>query len=113
LDIMGHVPPNVARIFAMDEDFGKVFLELREIIFRERADGLSLAMKELILVVLDVAVNNRAGATSHLRAARRAGLTQTQLRETLMAIFLILGVHGFAANGGIDLWTSWDTPVSE
>jgi AhpD family alkylhydroperoxidase len=113
LDIMGYVPPGVSRIFAMDEDFGDLFLGLREVIFRERADGLPLMTKELILVVLDVAVNNRDGAVGHLKAARRAGLTRTQLREALMSIFLILGVSGLVANGGLDLLTGWDVPEPE
>lgn len=107
LDVMGFVPPGIETIFAVDQDFGKIFVDLRELIFRERPDGLPRPIKELLLVVLDIAANNQNGALNHLKSARRAGLTRTQFCEALMAVYLILGVAGLA-HGGAEGLRKWD-----
>jgi alkylhydroperoxidase/carboxymuconolactone decarboxylase family protein YurZ len=104
-EIMGFVPPGTDMLYAIGEEFGDCFIDLREAIFRERPDGLSRAMKELLLTVLDIAANN-PNALQHLKSARRAGLTRTQLCEALMAVFLICGVSGLAHSGaeGLRMW---------
>jgi len=96
------------QLFAMDQEFGRNFFGMREIIFRSRPDGLSLMTKELILMAFDIAANNKAGALRHLQAAREAGLTQTQLVEILMESYLVLGISSLS-NVGFDLWFEWLT----
>lgn len=107
LEVMGTVPPGIRTIFGMDEDFGNLFVQLRELIFRERSDGLPLVTKEIVLLTLDIASNNKKGALNHMRAARRAGMSQSQLLEVLLGSFLILGVSSLS-NVGLELWESWD-----
>jgi alkylhydroperoxidase/carboxymuconolactone decarboxylase family protein YurZ len=105
-DTLGNVPQAIAVMFAMDEDFANAYTDIREGIYTERPDGMSLAMKELLLVMFDLSVTNVDGAINHMRAARRAGLTQTQLHEALMCAFLVLGVSGWGMVGQ-KLWNAW------
>ena len=107
VETMGSVPPAIGSMFAMDQEFAEHYTDIRELIYRERPDGLSLAMKELILVLLDLAVSNRDGALNHMRAAQRGGLTRTQLQEMLIEAFLVLGVSGWG-KVGCHLWNEWD-----
>lgn len=109
---MGDVPAAINAMFAMDAEFGGSYTDIRESIYAERPDGLPLAVKELILVVLDVSVSNTDGALNHLRAARRAGLTKTQLHEMLLEVFLVLGVSGWG-KVGYHLWESWADDEAE
>lgn len=103
---LNNVPPAIATMFAMDEQFANAYTDIREGIYADREDGLSLAVKELLLVMFDLSVHNADGAINHLRAARRAGLTQTQLHEALMCALLVLGVSGWGLVG-YKLWNSW------
>jgi alkylhydroperoxidase/carboxymuconolactone decarboxylase family protein YurZ len=100
-------------MFAMDETFADSYTDIRELIYTQREGGLDLAAKELLLVMFDLAVSNPDGGINHLRAARRAGLTQTQLQEALMIAFLVMGVSGWG-KVGYKLWDSWcaDTEAS-
>lgn len=107
MDTLENLPPAISTMFDMDEEFGEHYTDIREIIYRERPDGLSLAMKELILVLLDITVDNRGGAINHLRAAQRAGLTKTQMKEMLIECFLVLGVSAWG-KVGFHLWNAWD-----
>lgn len=111
---LGNVPPAIATMFAMDESFANAYTDIRELIYDQRRDGLSLAVKELLLTMFDLAVSNADGGINHLRAARRAGLTETQLFEALMIAFLVMGVSGWG-KVGYKLWTSWveDTEFDE
>jgi alkylhydroperoxidase/carboxymuconolactone decarboxylase family protein YurZ len=106
-ETMDTVPVPITAMFQMDPEFAGHYTDIRELIYREREDGLSLAVKELILVLLDVAVSNKDGAINHLRAARRAGVTKTQLQEMLIEAFLVLGVSGWGKVGH-HLWTEWE-----
>jgi len=107
VDTMGAVPDAISVMFDMDEEFAGHYTDIRELIYRERPDGMTLAMKELILVLLDIAVSNKGGAVNHMRAAQRAGLTRTQLYEMLLEAFLVLGVSGWG-KVGFHLWEAWD-----
>jgi alkylhydroperoxidase/carboxymuconolactone decarboxylase family protein YurZ len=111
LDVMGFVPPGIKTIFAVNPDFGANFVGLRELIFRERPDGLPHPIKELLLVVLDIAADNPNGALNHLDSARRSGLTRTQYCEAVMAVYLILGVAGLA-HGAVEGLRRWDAEGS-
>lgn len=103
---LGNIPPAIATMFAMDEGFAGHYTDIREQIYQSREDGLSLAVKELLLVMFDLAVSNADGGINHLRAARRAGLTETQLREALLIAFLVMGVSGWG-KVGYRLWDAW------
>ena len=111
VETMGSVPAAIATMFEMDPEFAGHYTDIRELIYRERPDGLSLPVKELILVLLDICVSNKDGAVNHLRAAQRAGLTKTQLREMLLEAFLVLGVSGWGKVGH-HLWAEWDGEVA-
>jgi alkylhydroperoxidase/carboxymuconolactone decarboxylase family protein YurZ len=110
LETLGNVPPAISTMFEMDDEFAQCYTDIRELIYRERPDGLDLSIKELLLVAFDLAVGNVAGAQNHLRAARRAGLTDTQLKEMLMGAFLVLGVSGWG-QVGYELWKSRQDPM--
>lgn len=112
MDTLGNVPPAIATMFDMDEEFGEHYTDIRELIYTERPDGLSLAMKEMILVLLDITVDNKGGAINHLRAAQRAGLTKTQMKELLIECFLVLGVSAWG-KVGFHLWNAWDETEGE
>jgi alkylhydroperoxidase/carboxymuconolactone decarboxylase family protein YurZ len=109
---MTAVPPAIESMFAMDEEFAEHYTDIRELIYRERPDGLDLATKELFLVAYDLTVNNPGGALNHLAAARRAGATATQLREVLMMAFLVRGVSGWGLVGA-QLWDSLDEEAAQ
>jgi alkylhydroperoxidase/carboxymuconolactone decarboxylase family protein YurZ len=103
---LGNIPPAIATMFAMDEPFANAYTDIRELIYTDREDGLDLSVKELLLTMFDLAVSNADGGINHLRAARRAGLTTTQLYEALMIAFLVMGVSGWG-KVGYKLWDSW------
>ena len=105
-ETLGNIPPAIATMFDMDEAFANHYTDIRELIYQERPGGLDLAVKELLLVMFDLAVSNADGAINHLNAARRAGLTKTQLHEALLTAFLVLGVSGWG-KVGYKLWDSW------
>lgn len=105
-ETLGAVPPAIASMFAMDDDFASRYTDIRELIYQQRPDGLDLAVKELLLVMFDLSVSNADGGINHLKAARRAGLTRTQLQEALIIAFLVLGVSGWG-KVGYKLWDSW------
>ena len=104
---MGSVPHAISVMFGMNEDFFSAYTDIRELIYSDRADGLALRHKELLLVMFDLAVCNTSGALNHLAAARRAGLNGTELREALMIAFLVMGVSGWG-QVGCHLWESWE-----
>lgn len=108
---LGNIPPAIGTMFAMDEEFAGYYTDIRELIYQSRDDGLSLAVKELLLVMFDLAVSNADGGINHMRAARRAGLTQTQLREALLIAFLVMGVSGWG-KVGYRLWAAWTSESS-
>jgi alkylhydroperoxidase/carboxymuconolactone decarboxylase family protein YurZ len=103
---MGSVPHAISTMFAMDEVFASHYTDIRELIYTQRPDGMALAHKELLLVMFDLAVSNLDGAKNHLRAARRAGLSRTELYEALLIAFLVMGVSGWG-KVGCHLWDAW------
>jgi alkylhydroperoxidase/carboxymuconolactone decarboxylase family protein YurZ len=106
VETMGRLTPGIETLFDMDPEFAGHYTDLRELIYRDRADGLSLAMKELLIVLLDVSVSNPDGAINHLRAARQNGLTRTQLQEMIYACFLVRGVSSWGM-ANVKLWRQW------
>jgi AhpD family alkylhydroperoxidase len=67
---------------------------------------LPRATKELIMVVINVAEGNPAGAVTHLKLGARNGLTQVQLSEALAQCFLSLGLIRFNV-AGIPAWNAF------
>jgi AhpD family alkylhydroperoxidase len=80
--------------------------KLRQWIYADHADGLPRSTKELIMVVINVAEGNPAGAVTHLKLGARNGLTQAQLSEALAQCFLSLGLIRFNV-AGIAAWNAF------
>ena len=97
--MLGTVPSAARDLREISPAAEKSYRELRLWINDDRPDGLSRAEKELVMVVLNIAVGHRGGAISHMRAGLKNGLTVTQLRETLAQCFLSLGVIEFLKTG--------------
>ena len=106
-ETLGNIPPAIRAMSELDDGFFDAYTDIRKLIYQEREEGLSVALKELLLVVLDITVDQRAGAANHLAAAKRAGLTRTQLKEALMEVFMVLGVSAWG-KAGYPLWDQWD-----
>jgi alkylhydroperoxidase/carboxymuconolactone decarboxylase family protein YurZ len=106
-ETLGNIPPAIRAMSELDDGFFDAYTEIRKLIYQDREDGLPLAIKELLLVVLDIAVDQGKGAANHLAAAKRAGLTKTQLKEALMEVFMVLGVSAWG-KAGYPLWDQWD-----
>jgi alkylhydroperoxidase/carboxymuconolactone decarboxylase family protein YurZ len=104
LETLGNIPAPIAAMFDADEDFGAAYTGLRESIYAERTEGLDVATKELLFVVLDVALDNLPGAQNHLNAAVDAGLTDDALKEALMIVFAMCGIGAWGKTGS-HLWT--------
>ncbi len=107
METLGNVPPAIRSMSELDDRFFAAYTEIRQLIYEEREDGLPTSIKELLLVVLDITVSQGTGAANHLAAAKRAGLTRTQLQEALMAVFMVLGVSAWGKVGH-SLWDQWD-----
>ena len=105
-ETLGHVPAAIAALYDLDEVIGTAHTDVRKLIYQTRPDGLSLAVKELFLVALDIAAGNKSGALNHLSAAKRAGATDSQVREILLSIYLVFGVSAWGTVGQ-HVWTAW------
>jgi alkylhydroperoxidase/carboxymuconolactone decarboxylase family protein YurZ len=105
-DMMGAVPPFAQALHDISEVSDEAFRRQRRWIVQQRADGLSSREKELVMMVLSIAVANRDGAVNHMCAARRHGLTETQLREALAQCFLYVGAIEFIRTGQA-VWQEW------
>ena len=104
---LGNIPPAIQAMSELDDGFFDAYTNIRKLIYQEREDGLPLAIKELLLVVLDITVDQGKGGANHLAAAKRAGLTKTQLKEALMEVFMVLGVSAWG-KAGYPLWDQFD-----
>jgi alkylhydroperoxidase/carboxymuconolactone decarboxylase family protein YurZ len=104
---LGNIPPAIRAMSELDDGFFDAYTTIRKLIYQEREDGLPLAIKELLLVVLDITVDQGKGGANHLAAAKRAGLTKTQLKEALMEVFMVLGVSAWGKSG-FPLWDQFD-----
>ena len=105
-DMLGGVPPFAQALHDISEVADEAYRRQRRWIVHERADGLSSREKELMMMVLNIVVANRDGAVNHMGAARRHGLTETQLREALAQCFLFVGAIEFVRTGQI-VWREW------
>src|SRR5882757_11275581 len=105
-DMLGSVPPFALALHDISEVADEAYRRQRRWIVQERTDGLSSCVKELLMMALSIAAANRDGAVNHMLAARRHGLTETQLREALAQCFLIVGAMEFVRTGQV-VWQEW------
>jgi alkylhydroperoxidase/carboxymuconolactone decarboxylase family protein YurZ len=105
-DMLGSVPPFARALHDISEVADEAYRRQRRWIVQERTDGLSSREKELLMMALSIAAANRDGAVNHMLAARRHGLTETQLREALAQCFLIVGAMEFVRTGQV-VWQEW------
>ena len=75
------------------------YRNLRQWIYTDHPEGLPRSVKELIMVVINVAEGNPAGAATHLKLGLANGLTEMQVREALAQCFLSLGLIRFNSAG--------------
>ena len=102
---LGSVPPKFVQEYEMNPIIGEAHTRLRKWIIEDHPDGLPRAMKELLFVYIDIFCQSAEGGMSHLREARKAGLTEMQLREALSLIVMTLGPRAWMF-AGADIWES-------
>jgi alkylhydroperoxidase/carboxymuconolactone decarboxylase family protein YurZ len=107
-EMLGGVPPFAQALHDISEVADEAYRHQRRWIVEQRADGLSDREKELLMMVLNIASANAQGAVTHMRAARRHGLTECQLREALAQTFLFVGAIEFVRTGQV-VWQEWKT----
>ena len=95
----GAVPPFASDLHEITPAGEAAYRAARRWIFEQRDDGLSAAQKELLMMVMNIAVSNRDGAVIHMGNARRHGATVMQVREALAQCVLFLGVVEFLKTG--------------
>ncbi|GAA3733893.1 hypothetical protein GCM10022239_07590 [Leifsonia bigeumensis] len=103
IETLGAVPEAIQRMSELSTEFFDSYTAIRKLAYSDSEGGLSLRHKELLFTILDVTVSNRDGALNHLRAARRAGLTDAELRDALIITFIVRGVASWGLVGQ-DLW---------
>lgn len=99
-DTIGSVPDSVALLQRHAPDAFAAYRAAREAAYRLPPEGhLSLASKELVFIVLDVAAGHVEGAVAHAEAGIRAGLTPGQIMEALSIAILVHGHQCWARAG--------------
>jgi AhpD family alkylhydroperoxidase len=106
VETMAMVPPSIETLLDMDLAVAQSYVGARELVYTSRDGGLSLAHKELLFVALALVTENVTGARAHLRAAKRAGLTEVELQELLTLAYFELGSNVWGAIGHA-LWQTW------
>lgn len=97
--MLGSVPSLATDLRDMAPAAEEGYRKLRQWIYADHPDGLPRATKELIMVVINIAEGNPAGAVTHLKLGARNGLTRAQLSEALAQCFLSLGLIRFNVAG--------------
>ena len=101
--MLGSVPELARELREMSGPAEEGYRGLRRWIYADHADGSPRAVKELVMIVINVAMGNSQGAITHLRMARENGLTTMQLAEALAQCFLTLGLIRFNT-AGLPVW---------
>jgi len=97
---IGSMPESVALLRRHAPEAFAGYLAAREAAYRLPPEGhLTLASKELIFIVLDVAAGHVEGALAHAEAGLHAGLTPGQIMEALSIAILINGHQCWARAG--------------
>jgi AhpD family alkylhydroperoxidase len=95
--MLGSVPPVAQDMHDIAPAAEAGYRQIREWIYADHPGGLPRAAKELVMVAINIADGNAAGAAAHTKLGVANGLTEMQLREVLAQAFLALGVIKFNA----------------
>lgn len=99
-ETLGNIPDPIGTLFKHDPVSLEGYTMMRKRIMREPPDGaLPLKYNELIFVILDVVLDNLAGAKNHVKAAMRAGLTHDELVEALIQVMMVNGIASWGKVG--------------
>lgn len=96
---LGNVPAPIAALRDHAPEALEGYVALRRHVMADRPDGLDLATKELIFVLLDVVYDNEAGALNHLDAALAAGLSPQALMDALLEVLMVGGIQTWGKSG--------------
>jgi alkylhydroperoxidase/carboxymuconolactone decarboxylase family protein YurZ len=96
---LGTVPEVISVLDENAPEFLEHYVKIRKSILADKPEGLDLATKELIYVLLDVVYDNESGAINHLRAALAAGLTPTALLDGLLQTLTVGGIQTWGKTG--------------
>lgn len=96
---LGEVPPIIESVKELSPSYYAHYTLARDDMLQDHPDGLSLAMKELLFVVIDIWRENPAGGKNHIEAALRAGVTLQQIREAMVLILLTTGMVTYGKIG--------------
>jgi alkylhydroperoxidase/carboxymuconolactone decarboxylase family protein YurZ len=107
--MLGTVPQLARELREMSAPAEAGYRGLRTWIYSDRPDGSSRAIKELVMVAINVAEGNGQGAVTHMRMGVENGLTRTQVAEALAQCFLSLGLIRFNA-AGLAVWEAANQP---
>lgn len=101
MSTLGTVPETIRAMAEYAPEALIGYARTRRYIMRSPAQGgaLDLRTKELIYVLLDVAVGNLDGAKNHVRAALKEGLTLPQLAEGCMQVMAVCGIETWGQTG--------------
>jgi alkylhydroperoxidase/carboxymuconolactone decarboxylase family protein YurZ len=108
--MLGTVPQLARDLREMSPPAEAGYRGLRSWIYTDRPEGAPRAMKELVMVALNVAEGNAPGALTHMRMGLEHGLTRTQLAEVLAQCFLTLGLVRFNSVG-LPVWQAAQQPA--
>src|SRR6266851_3439392 len=104
--MLGSVPGVASDLHDIAPEAEAGYRTLREWIYSDHPDGLPRAAKELIMVAINIAGGNAAGAVTHMKLGLANGLTEMQLREVLAQAYLALGIIKFNA-AGLPAWQAF------
>jgi alkylhydroperoxidase/carboxymuconolactone decarboxylase family protein YurZ len=104
--MLGTVPQVAKDMRDVAPEAEEGYRKLRTWIYSDHLEGNTRATKELIMVVINIASGNAAGAVTHLKLGAANGLTEMQLRETLAQLYLSLGLIPFNAYG-LPVWNAY------
>jgi AhpD family alkylhydroperoxidase len=110
--MLGSVPAVASDLHAIAPEAEAGYRTLREWIYSDHPEGLSRAAKELIMVAINVAEGNAAGAVTHMKLGLANGLTEMQLREVLAQAYLSLGIIKFNV-AGLPAWQAFQAAAAE
>ncbi|MBC2637576.1 MULTISPECIES: carboxymuconolactone decarboxylase family protein [unclassified Rhodococcus (in: high G+C Gram-positive bacteria)] len=96
---LGKVPPIIDSVKQLSPSYFQHYTQARDDVLQDNPDGLSLAMKELIFVIIDIWRENPSGGKNHIEAALRAGVTLQQIREAMVMILLCNGMVTYGRIG--------------
>lgn len=94
METLGNIPPSLKTMMDHAPEHFAGYLQFREAVYRTPEQGahLDIKTKELVYVLLDVAVRNLDGAKNHARAAMKAGVTAGEIMEGCMQVMHVFGV---------------------